>query len=308
LNDLRLRGGAVAQAADTQATHRGLLARTPSPALVIGGIASVQFGSATAHTLFHRIGPGGAVALRLLSACLVLLIIWRPRPRRHTVKQLRLAAAFGLILALMNLSFYEAIARIPLGVGVTFEFIGPLAVAVVGSRQARDLAWVGLAALGILALAHGSTHGLDTLGVILALLAGAAWAAYILVNARLGQAFHDGSGLALAMCVAAVVVLPVGIAQGGSHLLQPHDLLLGAAVGMLSSTIPYSFELEALRRIATNVFGVLMSLEPAMAALAGFLVLGQNLTARELAGIGLVVVASVGASRRAAAPAPPTID
>jgi inner membrane transporter RhtA len=278
---------------------QGLLARTPSPALVLGGIASVQFGSALATTLFVHVGPAGAVLLRLVSASVVLLLIWRPRLRSQSRHELLLAAVFGLVLAGMNLAFYEAIRRIPLGVAVTIEFVGPLAVAIAGSRRRLDLLWVALAAAGILALMRGNPHGLDALGVILALTAGCLWAAYILVNARVGRAFAGGTGLAIAMSVASIAALPVGVVQGGADLVTPHALLVGAAVGMLSSAIPYTLEMEALRRIATNVFGVLMSLEPAMAALAGFLVIGQSLTGRELAGIGLVVIASVGASASA---------
>ena len=274
----------------------GVLSRAPSPALVVGGIASVQFGSAIAATLFARIGPGGAVLLRLVTATIALGLIWRPRPHEIARRDLLLAALFGLILAGMNLTFYHAIQRIPLGIAVTIEFVGPLSVAVLGSRRALDLLWAGLAVVGILALMHGDTHSLNLLGVLLALSAGALWAAYILVNARVGQAFSDGSGLAVAMLVATCIALPVGLAEGGGHLLSGHCLLLGAAVGMLSSAIPYSFELEALRRIATRVFGVLMSLEPAMAALAGFIVLGQALSPREAVGIALVIAASVGAS------------
>jgi inner membrane transporter RhtA len=279
-----------------------LLARAPSGALVLSAIASVQFGSAIAATLFARIGPAGAVALRLTSATVVLLALWRPRVRGRPRRELLLAAVFGLILAGMNLSFYEALHRIPLGVGVTIEFIGPLAVAVAGSRRPSDLIWVALAAAGILDLTHGGAHGLDALGVALAALAGGCWGAYILVNARVGRAFERGTGLTLAMCIGSVAVLPVGVATAGGHLLEPRSLLLGCAVGMLSSAIPYSFELEALRRIAPSVFGVLMSLEPAFAALAGAIVLGQGLGIRALVGIALVVVASVGASRRASEP------
>jgi inner membrane transporter RhtA len=284
---------------DTPAPRLGLLARSPSYGLVVGGIASVQFGAALATTLFARIGPGGAVLLRLLTASVILLIIFRPRVRVRTRRELLLAALFGVVLAAMNLTFYEAIHRIPLGIAVTIEFIGPLVVAVAGSRQRVDLVWVGLAAAGIVALTHGDAHGLNTLGVVLALVAGCMWGTYILVNARVGRAFEGGTGLALAMCVATVLALPFGVIEGGAHLIQPRSLALGAAVGILSSAIPYSFEMEALRRMATSVFGVLMSLEPAMAALAGFIVLGQGLSGRELAGIALVVVASVGASRRA---------
>jgi inner membrane transporter RhtA len=284
---------------DTPAPRLGLLARSPSYGLVVAGIASVQFGAALATTLFARIGPGGAVLLRLLTASVILLIIFRPRVRVRTRRELLLAALFGVVLAAMNLTFYEAIHRIPLGIAVTIEFIGPLVVAVAGSRQRVDLVWVGLAAAGIVALTHGDAHGLNTLGVVLALVAGCMWGTYILVNARVGRAFEGGTGLALAMCVATVLALPFGVIEGGAHLIQPRSLALGAAVGILSSAIPYSFEMEALRRMATSVFGVLMSLEPAMAALAGFIVLGQGLSGRELAGIALVVVASVGASRRA---------
>jgi inner membrane transporter RhtA len=276
-----------------------LLARVPSPALVLGAIASVQFGSAIAATLFARVGPGGAVLLRLVSASIVLLALWRPRLRGRTRRELVLAVMFGVVLAGMNLSFYEALARIPLGVAVTIEFVGPLAVAVSGSRRLLDLVWVMLAAVGILALTHVGAHGLNALGVAFALIAACLWAAYILLNARVGQAFERGTGLALAMLVASVVALPAGVIDGGTRILEPRTLAVGAAVGMLSSAIPYSLELEALRRIAASVFGVLMSLEPAMAALAGLLVLGQGLSARALVGIALVIAASVGASRRA---------
>jgi inner membrane transporter RhtA len=282
----------------TAVQDRSLLSRAPSTGLVLCAIASVQFGSALAATLFGRVGPGGAVLLRLVSASIVLLAIWRPRIRGRSRRELLLACAFGAVLAGMNLSFYQAIERIPLGIGVTIEFVGPLAVAVAGSRRRIDLLWVALAAVGILALTNGAAHGLDGLGVALALIAGCLWGCYILLNARVGREFEGGVGLALAMCVASVIALPVGVGEGGSHLLEPRSLALGAAVGMLSSAIPYSFELEALRRIAPPVFGVLMSIEPAMAALAGLIVLGQGLELRSILGIGLVVIASIGASRR----------
>jgi inner membrane transporter RhtA len=283
-------------------SSRGLLGRAPSPALVLGGICSVQLGAAVATKLFHSIGPGGAVFLRLLTATVVLLAIWRPRLAGRTRAELGLAALFGLVLAGMNLSFYHAIQRIPLGVAVTIEFVGPLGVAVLGSRRRLDLVWVGLASVGILALLGGDPHRLDPLGIGLAVLAGVFWGIYIHVNARLGQAFSDGSGLALAMAVATVLAIPAGLIEAGSRLVSPHALVLGAAVGVLSSAIPYSFEMEALRRIATNVFGVLMSLEPAVAALIGFVVIGQSLGLREVAGIGLVVAASLGASQTATEP------
>lgn len=277
----------------------GLVSRAPSSVLVVGAIASVQFGAAIAATLFSQVGSSGAVLLRLLSATLVLMILWRPRVRGRSARELALAGLFGVVLACMNLSFYGALERIPLGIAVTFEFIGPLAVAILGSRRPLDLVWVALAAGGIVALTHGTSQGLNGLGIALALLAGALWGAYILVNARVARTYPGSTGLALAMCVASLVALPFGITAGGTHLLEPRSLALGAAVGMLSSAIPYSFETEALRRIAPSVFGVLMSLEPAMAALAGFIVLGQALSARALLGMALVVTASIGASRRA---------
>jgi inner membrane transporter RhtA len=291
--------------AQTRALHTGVLARAPSTGLVLAGIASVQFGSALAATLFATVGAGGAVFLRLAWATVVLWAVWRPRVRTHSARQLRLAVTFGVVLGVMNIAFYQAIARIPLGIAVAIEFLGPLTVAVVGSRRRLDLAWVGLAALGVLALTRGSAHGLDAAGVLLALLAGAAWAAYILCNARMGREFADGSGLALAMAVACALSVPVGIADGGGQILTAHALLVGAAVGLLSSVIPYTVEMEALRRIAPGRFGVLMSLEPALAALAGFLVVGQALTTRELVGIGLVVMASIGVSRRGVDEPPP---
>jgi inner membrane transporter RhtA len=286
----------------TRAPDSGWLARAPSGGLVVAAIASVQFGGALAVQLFAAVGPGGAVLLRLGSASIVLCAISRPRLRGRSWRKLPLLMVFGLVLAGMNLSFYSSIHRIPLGIAVSLEFVGPLSVAVGGSRRRVDLVWVVLAALGILALTRGGSHGSDGLGVALALLAGGFWAAYILLSARVGRAFERGTGLALAMCFASLVALPVGVASGGSHLLALRSLALGSAVGMLSSAIPYSFELEALRRIAPPVFGVLMSLEPAMAAVAGLLILNQGLTTRAVVGMALVIIASIGASRRTREP------
>jgi inner membrane transporter RhtA len=274
-----------------------VLSRVPSPALVLGAIGSIQFGAALATTLFAQLGPGGAVVERLVTATIVLLAIWRPRIRGRTRRDLLVAGLFGVILGAMNLAFYEALHRIPLGIAVTLEMVGPLTVAVTGSRRPRDLIWVALAALGILALTNGSAHGLDALGVGLALTAGCLWGLYILVNGRVGRRFAGGTGLALAMIPASLVVLPFGVAQAGTQLVSPNALAVGAAVGLLSSAIPYTLEMEALRRIAAPIFGVLMSLEPGVAALAGFLVLGQGLSIRALAGIALVVSASIGCSR-----------
>jgi inner membrane transporter RhtA len=266
---------------------------------VVGAVSSVQFGATIAKSIFDEVGSGGAVFLRVLSAAVVLALLWRPRISGLSRSELWLAFLFGLSLAGMNLSIYSAIDRIPLGVAVTFEFVGPLAVAVFGSRRPLDLVWVVLAAAGILLLSDFGGGSLDGLGVAFALIAGGFWAAYILLSARVGQVFPGGDGLALAMLVAVVPLAPFGIAQGGSDLLVPWIIAVGFAAGMLSSALPYTLELEALRRLPTGVFGVLMSLEPAVAALAGFAILGEDLVAREVAAIGLVVLASAGAARGA---------
>lgn len=197
----------------------------------------------------------------------------------------------------MNLCFYTALDRIPLGIAVTLEFVGPLGVAVVASRRRADLVWVGVAAAGILLLA-GPAGSPDVGGVVLALAAGGFWGAYIVLSARTGRVFEGGEGLALAMIVAAAVMVLPGAGFGGEKLLDPGVIAVGAAVAVLSSVIPYSLELEALRRLPVGVFGVLMSLEPAVAALVGLIALGQGLSPLEAAGIGLVVAASVGVLRR----------
>lgn len=277
-------------------------ARGVAPAalgLVLGGIVSIQFGAALAATLFDELGASGTSLLRLALAAVILGVAVRPRVRGRAPADLRLVAVFGLALGLMNLTFYEAIDRIPLGIAVTLEFAGPLGVAVAGSRRPLDGLWVVLAAAGIVLLADPGGGSLDTTGVVLALVAGGFWAAYIVLATRAGQRFSGSEGVALAMAVGALVPLGPGIAQAGGELFSPGLLVLGAAVALLSSVIPYSLETEAMRRIPQHVFGVLMSLEPAVAALAGFVVLGQALAVREVLAIALVVCASVGASRYA---------
>jgi inner membrane transporter RhtA len=273
--------------------------RVPPPVLVVGAVSSVQFGAAFAKSIFDEIGPGGTVFLRMLFAAAVLMLIWRPRLSGHGRRDVVLILLFAASLAGMNGTFYAALDRIPLGIAVTFEFVGPLGVALFGSRRRLDLVWVALAAGGILLLSDFGGTDLDGLGVALALIAGAFWAAYILLSARVGQAFPGGGGLALAMLVAVVPLAPFGIAQGGADLLVVWVLAVGFAVAMLSSAIPYTLELEALRRLPAGVFGVLMSLEPALAATAGFIVLGEDLAAREVMAILLVVAASAGAARGA---------
>jgi inner membrane transporter RhtA len=283
-------------------------ARGVSPApvgMVLGAVAAVQFGAGLAVTLFADLGPVGTVLLRVGFAAIVLVIAWRPSVRGRTRREWELAAAFGLSLAVMNAFYYLAIDRIPQGVAVTFEFVGPLGVALAASRRGLDVVWAAMAAAGVALLGGDLGPSLDALGVLFALGAGAAWAAYILLNARVGQVFAGGGGLALAMVFATAVLIVPGVIDAGDALLDPGLLALGFAVALLSSVIPYSLELEALRRMPARVFGVLMSLEPGVAALAGFLVLGQDVKPVEAFAIALVVAASAGAARTAREPRPP---
>lgn len=267
----------------------------PPQVLLLGGIASVQFGAAFANKLFPQAGPAGVVLLRLALAAVMLTLAVRPSLRNRTRGDLLAVLVYGLILGTMNWSFYEALDRLPLGVAVTIEFSGPLAVAIAGSRKPLDGLWVLLAGGGVLLLAlHGERGDITASGVLLALVAGACWAGYILVSQRVGRTWAQVDGLAVALCIGTLVVIPAGIAQGGSALLRPSVLAGGAAVAILSSILPYSFELIALRSLSAATFGLLMSLEPAVAALAGVVVLGQPLHVVTGVAIVMVVVASVG--------------
>ena len=266
--------------------------RAAAVGLVLVAALSPQVGAAFAVTLFDELGPAGAAFLRLAFAAIVLWAIWRPR----LTGNLRLAGAFGVALGLMNWSFYEAIDRIPLAVAVTIEFTGPLLVAVIGSRRPLDGLWIALAAVGIVVLVDPGGGSVDAAGVGFALAAATCWMAYIYLSKRTGAAFPGGAGLAIAMAVGALIVLPAGVIQAEGALAQPDLLGSALVVALLSSVLPYSLELEALRRLPEAVFGVLMSLDPAVAALAGFVFLDQALGARELLAIAMVVVASAGAA------------
>ncbi|MEU3283615.1 EamA family transporter [Streptomyces longwoodensis] len=265
--------------------------------LVLAGGVSVQFGGALAVTLMPRAGALGVVALRLLVAAVVLLLVCRPKVRGHSRADWGTVVVFGLAMAAMNGLFYQAVDRIPLGPAVTLEVLGPLALSVLASRRAVNLVWAGLALAGVFLLGGGGFDDLDPAGVAFALGAGAMWAAYIVFSARTGRRFPQADGLALAMTVGAVVFLPLGLAESGTKLFDPVTLGLGAAVAMLSSVMPYTLELLALRRLPASTFAILMSLEPALAATAGFLVLGQSLSLPQTVAIGLVIVASMGAVR-----------
>jgi inner membrane transporter RhtA len=266
---------------------------------VLFSIVSAQLGAAVAKSLFDSLGPGGTVFLRIAFAALVLFVLVRPKLGGHDRAGYLIAGLFGLALAGMNFSLYLAFDRIPLGVAVTLEFVGPLGVAVADSRRVLDLLWVVLAAAGILLLAPLGVLGgmdLDPVGVAFALLAGCLWACYILLSARTGSAFPGGTGLVIALCVGTLVLFPFGITGAGYALLDPKLLLAGFGVAMLSSAIPYWLDLEALRRLPARIFGVLMSLEPAVAALAGLVVLGERLEMRAVAAVLFVTIAAAGAS------------
>lgn len=264
--------------------------------LVLVGIVSVQLGAAFAKDLFGTVSPTALVWLRLATSALVLAAIARPRLRGRSTRDWQVVVGFALSLGLMNWAIYQSFARIPLGIAVTLEFIGPLALAVAGSRRARDLVWVGLAAAGV-ALLGAERADLDLVGVLFALLAGAAWAAYILLSASTGRLWPGLDGLAVASVIAAVALVPMALVSGGTTLLEPHVLAVGAAIGVLSSVIPYSCEMVALRTLRPSVFGILMSLEPAAAALAAAAVLGELLAVTQWLAIACVVAASIGATR-----------
>jgi inner membrane transporter RhtA len=274
-------------------------------ALVLTGAVSVQAGAGIADKLFAQLPPAAVTTLRLWAAALILLAIgWRGAARavaglirRRAWHDAAATASFGIALGVMNFAIYQAFERIPLGVAVTIEFLGPLAVAVAGARRLTSLAWAGLAAAGVLALAQGSRGHLDLTGVAYALVSAAGWAGYILLSRATGQRFAGTSGLVIAMCVAAVLVTGPGVAAGSPAMFRPSLLLTGAAIGLLSSVIPYWLEFEALRRVPARVFGVWMSMQPAVAALIGLVMLGQRLSLPEWAGICCVVVASAGAAR-----------
>ncbi|MFF7391643.1 DMT family transporter [Streptomyces scabiei] len=276
---------------------RGLGSLGPVGLVLAGGI-SVQFGGALAVTLMPRAGAFGVVTLRLAVAALVMLVICRPRLRGHSRTDWGTVVAFGVTMAAMNGLFYQAVARIPLGLAVTLEVLGPLTLSVLASRRALNVVWAGLALCGVFLLGKGGgVGGLDPLGIAFALAAGLAWALYIVFSARTGRRFPQADGLALAMAVAAVLFLPLGIVESGGRLLDPATLALGAAVAVLSSVLPYTLELVALRRLPASTFAILMSLEPAIAATAGFLILDQALTTVEALAIALVIGASMGAVR-----------
>ena len=288
--------------------------------LALTAIVSLQVGAAVAGKLFGTVPVAGVTGLRLWSAAIVIGVVGARGVRRavasHPLAECwpdwAVVVAFGVILGVMNFSIYQAFARIPLGIAVTIEFLGPLAVAVASSRRVIDLLWVGLAGGGVLLLSRGGTsvvhgapggggHGAEVAGVIFALVSAGCWAAYIAASRATGRRFAGSSGLVIAMIIAAVLVTPPAVAAGGATLLRPGVIAVGIAIGLLSSVIPYRLELETLRRVPARVFGIWMSLEPAVAALAGLVLLGEALAPREWLAVGCVVAASAGVARDAPA-------
>ncbi|MDT7545630.1 MAG: inner rane transporter RhtA [Actinomycetota bacterium] len=284
------------------------LERVPAPLLVLVAIASVQCGSAVARGLFDDLGAAGVTLLRLGLASLLLLLVLRPRIRSWSRAAWRAALLLGCAMAGMNLVFYLAIRTVPLGVAVTVEFVGPLLLALAQTRRLLDLVWAVLAGGGVVLLGADSTGGVPLSGLALALVAGLFWAGYILASAHVGRTLPGTDGLAIALAVAALLVLPFGAAGASELLHQPALLLPAFGVAVLSSVLSYGLELSALRRIPTRVFGILMSLEPGAAAIAGLLVLDQRLHLREIGALVMVSAASAGVTlgrRDTAVPAQP---
>jgi inner membrane transporter RhtA len=277
-------------------------------AMIIIGIVSVQYGAGLADRLFGQVPPAAVTGLRLWTSALAMVLISgrgfirsvRDLKERRAVADAAIAISFGISLAVMNFAIYQSFARIPLGVAVTIEFLGPLAVAVAGSRHLRDIGWVVLAATGVVLLTQGGHGHLNLTGVLFAGLAAVCWAAYIVLSSATGRRFPGSAGLAIAMVVSAVIVTPPALIAGGSAIFRPAVLATGAAIGILSSVIPYRLELESLRRIPMRLFGVWMSLEPAVAALIGLALLGQHLSAVQWLAICCVMVACAGAAQHQA--------
>ncbi|MGY0459389.1 EamA family transporter [Kitasatospora sp. cg17-2] len=301
---LRRGGGPRTEGAPRPVAAPARVGSATGVGMVLAGTLSVQFGSAVAALLFPRAGALGTVALRVTITAVLLLAVCRPRLRGYGRADRAVAGAYGVALGGMNILFYQAIDRIPLGPAVALEVLGPLLMSVVVARRAAGLLWAGLAFAGVLLLGKDGFDRLDPAGAGFALGAGAMCAAYILLGVRAGRRFPRLDGLALAMAVAALMSLPLGIGSAGATLLEPGVLGLGLAVALLSSGLPYTLELLALRRLSAPAFAVLTGLAPAVGALAGFLVLGQELSAAQCLAVVLVVAAGAGAVR-AGAPRPP---
>jgi len=277
------------------------------PAVLLS-IVSVQGGAALAKGLFPLLGAAGTTSVRIGLSAVVLLAVVRPRLQQLQPRQWRAVIPYGLALGTMNFLFYCALARIPLGLAVTLEFIGPLGLALAGSRRGLDVVWVLLAGAGIALITPWAGTGIDPLGMAFALAAGGCWAGYIVLSQRTAAVLPGPVAVAVGMLFATLPVLPFGVASGSLQALTPHLLLLGAGLALFSSVLPFSLEMHALKRMPTRTFSVLMSLEPVAAAVSGWLLLGEQLTRWQWLAVGLIVLASVGATLASATPPPPVLS
>ncbi|RZJ68848.1 MAG: DMT family transporter [Flavobacterium sp.] len=267
----------------------------PVPAVLLS-IISVQCGAAIAKGLFPEIGAAATASLRIGLSAIILLVAFRPNLTKLNAKQWKYVILYGLSLGAMNMVFYMAIERIPIGLGVTLEFVGPLLLAIFSSKKAIDFIWIVLAAIGIALIAPWTSNGLNLIGVLLALLAGGFWAAYIILGGRISKIMKGGEAVAVGMLFATLLILPFGIFSGGLNQLSPKLLGLGASLALLSSAIPFTLEINALKQLPARTFSILMSLEPAMAALAAFVFLQEYLSLTECIAVACVVIASAGSA------------
>lgn len=266
---------------------------------VLLAMVAIQSGASFAKQLFPIAGPEGTSALRAFFAAAILSFIFKPWKARLSPRGWRNVIFYGLCLGAMNIIFYLAIARIPLGIGVALEFTGPLAVAFFSARKKRDFAWVLLAVVGVCLLLPDigtSPDSLDPVGVMLALTAGAFWAGYIVFGNKTGSEGSGGVTVTLGMLVAAFAIVPIGVISQEEVLLTPFALFMGVAVGVFSSAIPYTLEMNAMRNMPKQTFSIMMSVEPAIAAIAAFIIIDETLTVSQWFAVALVVVATAGSS------------
>jgi len=267
----------------------------PVPAVLLA-IISVQCGAAIAKTLFPAIGAAGTASIRIGVSAIILLLAYRPNLKAITREQWKIVVPYGLSLGAMNLIFYLAIERIPIGLAVTLEFIGPLLVAIIGSKRLIDYCWILLAAAGIVLIAPWSNERIDPLGVLFALIAGGLWAAYIVLGGKISRIMNDGQAVSTGMLFAAVLILPFGFYENGLANLTPKLFGMGVALALLSSAIPFTLEMKALGQLPPRTFSILMSLEPAAASVCAFIFLQENLNFYEILAVVCVVAASVGST------------
>lgn len=272
-----------------------LLNIPPVPA-VIFAIISVQSGAAIAKGLFPAIGAAGTASLRIGISAIILLAVYRPNLFKITTNQWKIVIPYGLSLGAMNLIFYFAIERIPIGLAVTLEFIGPLLVAVWGSKRLIDFVWILLAASGIILIAPWSGNGIDPLGILFALMAGSLWAAYIILGGKISKIMKGGEAVATGMLFASILIIPFGLMGNGLNAITPTYFYLGIALALLSSAIPFTLEMKALGQLPARTFSILMSLEPAAASICALIFLQEYLTFNEVLAVIFVVIASAGST------------